>query len=411
MSIDLVVLGKRLRQARENCNITQQQAADAIGVPRTGIVHIEAGSRVPSTLELSDLAQLYKRSITDFLAPAVEEEQALTFHLRVQDILRDHPTVTCQVERWVEVCKEGAELQAILGGKRTEALPLYALPEPENINEAIEQGESVAEQERKRLGLGDAPVHRLEDLLSSEGIWAASVNFPDEICGLFLSDASMGMVILVNNRHWRPRKRFSFAHEYAHALMDRERRTLVTTKKNSTERIERRANAFAGAFLLPASGVRAFLDSVDKGSGSRQTHAVYGINGSEESEGRSQPGAQKIVYQDVALLARYYGVSYQAAVYRLRDIGAINLAMKEQLIQQEGRANQYLKMLDFGKAIDGEGLEPNTKEETSELVSQVVYRAIEAYRREEITKGRLLELSKKLNVPGKELVQLAEAAL
>lgn len=45
-----------------------------------------------------------------------------------------------------------------------------------------------------------------------------------------------------------------------------------------------------------------------------------------------------------------------------------------------------------------------------ELRSEIARLAIEAYRREEISRGRLLELSKTLGIPGETLLELAEAA-
>src|SRR5262245_39296725 len=43
MALDPITLGRRLREARENRRLTQEQAAQAIGISRTALVHIEAG--------------------------------------------------------------------------------------------------------------------------------------------------------------------------------------------------------------------------------------------------------------------------------------------------------------------------------------------------------------------------------
>src|SRR5947209_203465 len=80
--------------------------------------------------------------------------------------------------------------------------------------DGVRPGSSVPAEERKRLGLGEAPVHGLPDLLSNQDLWIAGVNVPDEMSGLFLRHSSIGIVILVNRCHPRPRKRFSLAHEY-----------------------------------------------------------------------------------------------------------------------------------------------------------------------------------------------------
>ncbi|MBK8183287.1 MAG: hypothetical protein IPK63_10510 [Candidatus Competibacteraceae bacterium] len=51
---------------------------------------------------------------------------------------------------------------------------------------------------------------------------------------------------------------------------------------------------------------------------------------------------------------------------------------------------------------------PESRErQDRELKSQIVHLAIEAYRREEISRGKLLDLSKKLELPGRKLIELA----
>jgi Zn-dependent peptidase ImmA (M78 family) len=52
---------------------------------------------------------------------------------------------------------------------------------------------------------------------------------------------------------------FSYAHEYAHSLADRDVASLVSKRENRSELGEVRANAFAAAFRLPDDEVRAFM--------------------------------------------------------------------------------------------------------------------------------------------------------
>jgi Zn-dependent peptidase ImmA (M78 family)/transcriptional regulator with XRE-family HTH domain len=418
MAIDLVTLGKRLKKAREDRGVTQDAAAVALGIPRTAVVQMEAGNRSISTLELAQLADLYERPIADFfsegpLSEAPEDDPILALH-RVTDSFKDQSNVQRQVARCVEICREGAGLERLLGKKARSGPPFYSLPEPRNTMEAVRQGSGAAAEERNRLGLGDAPIHALEDVFSNQGVWAASVDLPGGMSGLFLRHSSIGMVILVNRGHARPRKRFSYTHEYAHALLDRNRNAIVSTTENSKDLSETRANAFAAALLMPERGVRSYLTSLDKGLPSRQTQLVYDLagDGGVEASGRSAPGSQTIGYQDVASLARYFGVSYQAAAFRLQALNVINKSERESLIEREERGNRYLRMLKFQGAIDSQETAADQEDgQRKELVSQVAHLAMEAFRREEISKGKLLELSKKLDIPGRELVALAQGAL
>ena len=73
MIIDQNALARRLRETRERRGLTQDQVAQALGMPRTGVVQIESGNRSVSSLELSKLARLYSQRIDSFFA---EEEQS-----------------------------------------------------------------------------------------------------------------------------------------------------------------------------------------------------------------------------------------------------------------------------------------------------------------------------------------------
>lgn len=416
MALDPITLGRRLREARENRQLTQEEAAQAIGISRTALVHIESAKRSLSTLELSGLAKLYRRSVADFVAEeetlASRGEDLLLIIHRLPTELADDPEVNRQVSRCVELCSVGVELETALGFRSSISLPSYELRSPNRPSEATRQGERVAEEERRRLGLGYGPIADLSDLITTQGVWASGVRgLPNEMSGIFLRHSSIGMVVLVNYDHPRTRKRFSYAHEYAHALLDRKNTSaIVSSKANSQDFIERRANAFAAAFLMPAEGVRWFLDLLEKGGPSRRYRVTYTSAGDEpaEAEERSAPGSQQITYQDVVAFAHHFGVSYPAAVYRLSDLNFINAEEKASLLAKSELGSRLLKAMDDFEDCD-EDARPLRKADR-ELVSQIVRLAIEAFRREEVTQGWLRDLSDKLDMPAEDLVELAEAA-
>jgi putative transcriptional regulator len=55
----------RIRVARAEMHITQQQLADAIGVSRQTINAIESGKFVPSTVLALKMARLFDKSVED----------------------------------------------------------------------------------------------------------------------------------------------------------------------------------------------------------------------------------------------------------------------------------------------------------------------------------------------------------
>jgi transcriptional regulator with XRE-family HTH domain len=71
-------MGARLRQAREYLGLSQEAVAEALGVPRASVSAMESGRRKVSSLELRDLARLYKRPLDWFYdggaEPIAEDE-------------------------------------------------------------------------------------------------------------------------------------------------------------------------------------------------------------------------------------------------------------------------------------------------------------------------------------------------
>lgn len=66
-------LGELLREAREYLGLSQEIVADKLGLPRPSISAMEAGKRKVSSLELKQLARLFKRPLTYFLGEEAEE--------------------------------------------------------------------------------------------------------------------------------------------------------------------------------------------------------------------------------------------------------------------------------------------------------------------------------------------------
>ena len=60
------VLGERLKEAREYVGLKQDDVAKKLGIPRSALSNIEAGSRKVDAIELAQLAKLYQRPVAWF---------------------------------------------------------------------------------------------------------------------------------------------------------------------------------------------------------------------------------------------------------------------------------------------------------------------------------------------------------
>ena len=413
MPIDQATLGKRLKDARVSSGLSQEAVAQELGLPRTAVVHLEAGNRSISTVELSELARLYDRRIGDFFQEALTEEQDIILAIhRLAPEFNDDAQVQKEISKQVRICQEAVELRSMLALPTLSGPPKYDLPAPHAVYEAVRQGCFVANEERRRLGLGDNPIPDMADLITTEGVWATGAHLPDQMSGMFLRHQSIGMVILVNFHHARARKRFSYAHEYAHALMDRDQSVTVSQDANRKSPIEVRANAFAAAFLMPAAGVATFLSQRNKGLSSRDVFPVYDsateLRGLEvEAQSRSAPGSQHITYQLVARLAHHFSVSYKAATYRLKALNIVNEAVLNELLGQESAALAFLSAIKMQDDLTGKDEGRNSKADR-ELIGEVLSLALEAYHREEISKSKLIEVGSLVGIRKDELLVFAE---
>lgn len=411
MTFDAIQLGERLAEARSKAGLTQEQAAASLALPRTALVHIESGRRSVSTLELAKLAMLYQAAVVEFFEQQAERDDDPLIALgRVAGDLRRDPVSETAVRACLAIFREGAQLEEQLGRERSPMPPSYAT-KVQRPSEAAAQGIAAAEQERNRLGLGDAPITDMGRLISEQGIWATSADLVDGISGLFFRHPSTGAAIVINRRHAKARKRFSYAHEYAHALFDRDRVATVTSREHATDLVERRANAFAAAFLMPQRGVEALLRSMHKGAPSRRTLVSYDVAGQSplESEERTAPGTQSLTFREAASLALHFGTSFMAACYRLRELGYVNKAELDAMLVQERLGKAYMAFTNIDEDIEKDP-DPAAarKGHDRELLAQMIPLVLEAYSREVISRGKVRELAAMLGLQEEQILQFAQ---
>jgi transcriptional regulator with XRE-family HTH domain len=61
------VLGERLKEAREYVGLKQDDVAKTLGIPRSALSNVEAGTRKVDAIELALLAKLYQRPVAWFM--------------------------------------------------------------------------------------------------------------------------------------------------------------------------------------------------------------------------------------------------------------------------------------------------------------------------------------------------------
>ena len=106
-------MGARLRQAREFLGVSQEAVAEALRVPRASVSAMESGRRKVSSLELRDLARLYKRPLDWFYDkesdPIAEDETVNALFRATKNLNQDDKE---QVLRFAEFLKGSGQAPA-----------------------------------------------------------------------------------------------------------------------------------------------------------------------------------------------------------------------------------------------------------------------------------------------------------
>ena len=406
MTLTREELGRRIRSARESCGLTQEQLGEPASLSRLAIGQIESGARSVSSLELDRIAYAVGRDIKSFFADAFVEQDALAALFRSDDELAQQAGLVKALQDSLALGREMTTLERLLGIDRAQLLTAtYDLPAPKSRWEAILQGQKVAAEERQRLGMGMAPAGDLAGMLESHGVRAGFVSLPANISGLTLADVNIGVFVVVNAGHVAVRQRFSLAHEYAHVLMDRDRSGAISRAENRTELLEVRANAFAAELLMPADGVAQFVHGLGKGAQSRSQVAVFDESEAVQVEQRATPGSQDIQLYDAVLLAHHFDSSRIATLYRLKNMKLIDDSEFQRLKNEEdkGAGNTIAGFLAVRDADLGQSSRDDFRRRFMGL-------ALEAYRRDEITKAKLTELAAMVEL-GRRDVQTVLASM
>ncbi len=404
MAIDAQQLASRIRAARQAAGLTQEAVAGALGLSRPAVSQMEAGNRALSGLELQRLARLCGRGMADFFDDAFSAERGAAVAL-----FRRHPQLGSDsdlreaVGLALEIGCSIARLEDRLQLDRHETVaPSYRPSALRNKWGAIQQGEGVADAERKRLDLGSEPLPDLVDLMERQGVRAVAALMPSEVSGLTLVDDAAGIVVAVNGRHGFNRQRFSLAHEYAHVLFDRDRQACVSHRGDQESLMEVRANSFAAAFLLLAEGVRRFVEYLAKGRASRSRRQVSDGRDLHTAEGRLPAASQELRLHDLAMLAHHFGASRVASLYRLKSLRVITEQQRAVLSERNARhGKRTASLLGLGRPDVATRRVPRKR---------LVALGIEALRREIVSYSKLRELARLVDVGEEDLEELVVGA-
>lgn len=364
-------VGARLRAAREATGITQAKAAAHVGVTRTTLIAIEQGKRRILPAELPRFARLYGTSANALLRKEAVHINLLPRFRRFSGEARQPTVEAARILN--DLVTAEVELENLLGVERFRNFP----PErPLLPGDVRIQAENDAIELRQWLGLGSAPVRDLVSLLELElGMRVYVRPLDSGISGLFACDDLVGGCMLLNADHPPARRVQTAAHELGHFVSSRRKPDVFGPEGSDTSHEERYANCFARAFLTPVRTVTVLYREITAGS-------------------------TCLTRRHVILLAHSFGVSREAMVRRLEEIGLVKGGAWDWFRANGGITDEQARQVLGDRAFAASEAKPAAEFRLNLL-------AAEARRQDLLSEGQLARL---LRVDRIELRRLLEDA-
>ena len=244
----------RVRALVRDSGLPQQDFAQRVGMAPDKLSKSLNGRRNFSSFELAMIADASSVTVDWILTGAAAPAPAVAARALLDEAI-DSDAIEGVARRFAD-----AHTQLDLLARRAE---LPRLPTVSKRVGFVRAGESLARWALGQLALGgfevvDADQPRLLEALEQRfGIDAAVADLPWGLDGYSWQTESLRLLIVARSPMWS-RQRFSIAHELGHILAhDAQELIAETVENHSTITSEKRANAFAAAFLMPEGFLRA----------------------------------------------------------------------------------------------------------------------------------------------------------
>ncbi|MBO9135521.1 ImmA/IrrE family metallo-endopeptidase [Rhizobium sp. B230/85] len=246
--IGRLLIPERLTEARLAARITQTELAERVGVSRQAVSSYEAGSKNPEPSVMITIASILNQPIIFFT-----KERRSDFGKHSANFFRKTGADT---KRRNQACDVYARwLSSVAHAFNNIAnYPSVDIPsfEPRDSAYSEEEIEECAEKVRQHFGLGLGPISNVLRLLESKGVIISRCRMDGETVEAFsFWSGSRPFIFLASTKESAARARFDAAHELAHLCLHRWVGSEEIDDPLRLKEIEREADRFAGAFLLP----------------------------------------------------------------------------------------------------------------------------------------------------------------
>lgn len=226
--------------------LSQEELGEEIGVTRQAISQFERGERSPDPETFFDLVTALEQPPGFFTTQdaGVFGEYSTRFYRKFgSDTIRRREACDTYSDWFVQVAKtfDGAI-----------NYPAVNLPEYDIEAFGEDAIDEIAERVRADWGLGLGPISNVLALLESNGVLACRYEMAGEKVEAFsFWNGNRPFIFMASEKKAGVRSRFDLAHELGHLVMHRHIDSADIEDKAFLREIERQADRFAGAFLLP----------------------------------------------------------------------------------------------------------------------------------------------------------------
>jgi len=256
-TLDWTEIGERVRETRLAMRLSQEQLAAKMGLDRTMISKIEAGTRRLDALELARLARALDVPVGHFLhaPPPVMSRRTPLAEDTVTGAGQDSYRIDSALAAWIREIKLLVSLDVL------HPRPIRRYPDKAD---AVSAGVDAARWLRKELGLGTEPIGSLAELNEECGQYILVTPLPGDGASAVDGDVAAAVVSLSGDPG---RRRSTAAHELGHLILGDEYSTDIGVNASREER-ERMIEAFAAELLLPCAAIERAMEK-ESGRSSR----------------------------------------------------------------------------------------------------------------------------------------------
>ena len=239
-------IGRRIKVAREDFGLTQEELAHDVQLDRSALAKIETGARKVSALELAQIADRLDVRLEWFVEDA---PSAVVSRRNAHEPGAASPAIDKLTERLAR------EVELVMAHDDQ----LATLTNPEVLNRPSSRAavESTAEAARQLLGVGrEEPLLELSRRVSTIGLLAFSIDLGTEAADGSSILLANGGIAVVNGHLHVGRRRLTLAHELGHYLFaDEFSVDWQVADPDQPDDRESKIDTFARALLLPAQAV------------------------------------------------------------------------------------------------------------------------------------------------------------